>query len=273
MENIYFNTISTKKIIIEPKYLNDKLDDYIYNYLKFKIEGKCIKEGYVKADSLTIIKKSIGALLGSRFTGDITYQVAFSCDICNPMKGNIIECKVRFVNKLGLLCYNGPITIIVGKQFHTNLDDFNKIKEGDTIKIEIIATKFKLNDKEIQVVGKLYSEKSSLKKENKKIVSSDFTPLDSEIDELDNKNAYINNLEDNDGEEDDEEDEEDEDLEDAEEDMDEDIEEDMDEDYDSEGEDKKISIHDPESMNEEYNIDDIEMDDEEEEEDDYQEED
>ena len=146
MDNIYFNCILTKKIVVESKYLNENIDEHIIKYLKKKIENLCIDEGFVKEDSVKFLKKSIGMLLGSRFTGDITYEIGYTANICNPVIGNVIDCKVKFINKLGVLGNNGPITIIVGKQFHTNDDTLSKIKENDIIKVEVIAKKFYLKN-------------------------------------------------------------------------------------------------------------------------------
>lgn len=158
INNIYFNCVLNKKIVIQPKFLNENLDEYIYQYLKKNVEGKCLHEGYVKHDSIKIIKKSIGSISGNRFTGDITYNIIFTADLCNPVIGNIIECKVKFINKLGILANNDPIKVIVGKQFHINDNEMNKINENDIIKVQVIAKKFNLNEKEIRVVAKLYSE-------------------------------------------------------------------------------------------------------------------
>ena len=77
MDNIYFNSVLTKKIVVEAKYLNENIDEYINNYLKKKVEGKCIDEGHVQPDSIKILKKSVGMLLGSRFTGDVTYEIFY----------------------------------------------------------------------------------------------------------------------------------------------------------------------------------------------------
>ena len=201
MDNIYFNCILTKKIIVDSKYLNENIDTYIEEYLKSKVDGLCIDEGYIKPDTVKILKKSVGMLLGSRFTGDITYEIAYTADICNPVVGNIIECKVRFVNKLGILANNGPIKVIIGKQFHTNDDDINKINKNDIIKVEVIAKKFSLNDKEIKIVGKLWNEnENKSKKINKKdFISSDLTPIISDNDFIDQDDENdLNEIEDED---------------------------------------------------------------------------
>ena len=190
MDNIYFNSILTKKIIVESKYLNENIDEYIETYLKKKIEGLCINEGYIKTDSVKILKKSVGMLLGSKFTGDITYEVLYTADICNPVVGNIIDCNVKFINKLGILGNNGPITIIIGKQFHMNDEILSNIKENSLVKVEVIAKKFSLNDKEIKIIAKLWNEndKNDLKKSKKELISSDLTPIFSENEFIDNEN-------------------------------------------------------------------------------------
>jgi DNA-directed RNA polymerase subunit E'/Rpb7 len=185
MENIYFNNIVKKKIIVNPKHMGN-IDNYIESYLKTNYEGKCIAEGYVKPDTIKIVRRSIGAITGSRFSGDVTYIIEYSAEICNPVIGNVIECKVKNINKLGLLCNNGPVTVIVGKKFHDNLEDINKIKEGDSINVEIIARKIQLNKEEIQVVGKIFSNNtsttSSKKNVKKTMVNSDITSID--VDEI-----------------------------------------------------------------------------------------
>ena len=187
---IYFNNVLIKRICIKAKYLNEHIDDYIISYLKNNIEGKCIDEGYVAPDSIKVIKKSIGAILGSRFTGDVTYDIVYTANVCNPVTGNIIDCKVKFINKLGILGTNGPITITIPKQLHKN-SDFEHININDNIKIEVIAKKFSLNQKEIKIVAKLWNEnqnnndietdtkkiKSSITKKKDELISSDLTPI------------------------------------------------------------------------------------------------
>ena len=177
MDNIYFNCILTKKIIIKAEYLNENIEKYIEDTLKLKVEGICVDEGYVKPDTIKILKKSIGMLLGSRFTGDITYNIAYTAEICNPVIGNVIDCKVKFINKLGIMGHNGPITIIVGKQFCTDNNILNKISENDVIKVEVIAKKFSLNDKLIKIVAKLWYENGVKKNQKNDLVVSDLTPI------------------------------------------------------------------------------------------------
>jgi len=201
--NIYFNNVLKEKICVKSKYLNENFDDYIYQLLKNKVEGKCIDEGFIKPNSIKIIKKSVGKIVGSRFMGDVTYDVLYTADICNPVIGNIMLCKVKFISKLGILGNNGPISIIVSRQIMRN-NDFNKINIGDTIKVEVIKKKFALNDTEIKVAAKLYDENESKNnsfiKKKDEFISSDLTPImydENDYDELNSEQDNVNSDDEN----------------------------------------------------------------------------
>lgn len=155
LEDIYVECLLKEKIIIEAKNLNHKIDDYIHDYMKNRIENRCINEGFVQEDSINIVNKSVGIIKNSRFYGEVSYDILYKANICNPVPGNIIDCKVKFVNKLGLLGNNGPLVIIVGRQFHKNSEILDEINVDDIVKVKVIAKKFSINDKEIKVIAKL----------------------------------------------------------------------------------------------------------------------
>ena len=191
LENIFFSCIIKQKLIIQAKYLNSNINEYILKNLKNKFEGKCISDGYVQTDSIEIINKSIGFMVGSRFTGDVSYDILYKALICNPIINNVIECEVKFINKLGLLCSNGPITIIVGRQFHNNPNLLDTINVNDIIKISIIDKKFSLNDKVIEVTAKLYNDEQKI---SNNLIMGDITEIDSLSDEDSSSLDGINNI-------------------------------------------------------------------------------
>lgn len=202
MENIYFKSILKRRVVVDPKYLNENLDEYIQGYLKNKLEGKCIYEGYIKLDSIRLLKRSAGFLLGSRFTGDLTYEVAYTADLCNPSEGNIVECKAEIMNKTGILGHNGPLTILIGKELHDSSREFkeayDRIKVGDIVKVQVIGKMYSLQDKEIRIFGKLHGvdfkknkSKSNrreveeeVKKEEKKIIDEDNDEEEEDVDDV-----------------------------------------------------------------------------------------
>lgn len=154
-DDLFYELVLKERIIIEPKYLNNKINQTLVDRLKNKIEEKCISEGYVKKNSIEVIKKGLGLLKGSQFNGNINYELLYKAHICNPKVGSIIQAKVKFINKLGVLAKNGPLTIIVGRQFHSDPNIFDEINPDDVLDVEVIASKFSLDDKEIKIIAKL----------------------------------------------------------------------------------------------------------------------
>ncbi len=267
--NLYHQCVLTERMIIEAKFLNENLENYIFQNLTKRVEGKCINEGYVMKNSVSILKKSIGKITGSRFTGDITYDVAFTANVCNPEPASVIDCQVKGINKLGLKGKNGPMSIVVPKQFHSDLESFHKISVNDIVKVEVICKNVVLNESEIKVVGRLWSENNN--NNGKKLVQKrEFTSQVADISQsadgledienevyVDEGETFMNQTETMEGEDD-------EDSIDLETD---DFSEE-DEDYEDDEDVKNISM----KVKDEDNIleaDDIEMDDDDDDDDDY----
>ncbi len=181
IENIYFETLIVKKVIVEPKHLTTRIDEYILKYLKNEYEGKCVHEGYIQQNSIEIVKKSAGLLYGSHFTGEITYNVLFKAQVCNPVAGNEIEFVIASYNAMCVSGTLGPMQIIVPKEIHTDSDDLaklNKMKQGDKIRIEVLKSRFYPYSKEIRVIGKMISSGNKSVEEKKS--SAFITTLDDE---------------------------------------------------------------------------------------------
>ena len=181
MDSIYCTNILNEKIGILPSDLNTKkkITDIILNKLRNKIEGRCIKQGYVKKNSIKIINRSVGKIYDGHFTGDIVYKIKFSVEVCNPPEGQIINCIVHNINKMGILAGFGsnlresPLTILLPRHQHQDQDLFKDICIGDSISVEIIGKKFELHDDKIHIVASLINKneekKIKIKKKKKKI--------------------------------------------------------------------------------------------------------
>ena len=188
--NLYNEILLKESILISPDNFNNNINKFIEENLKNKIEEKCIAEGYVKKDSINIIKKSIGSIKGNQFNGYINYDLLYTALVCSPKNGTIIKCKVKLVNnKLGLLGNNGPLTIIVGKQLHNNPDLLDNINIDDIVEVKVIETKYSLNDKEIKILAKLSVDIDIIKKMN--------DDDEEKLNEIDNSGIDDSNLEPN----------------------------------------------------------------------------
>ena len=132
--------------------------------LKNKIEGKCIKQGYVKKNSLQVISRSAGKIYDGHFTGEIVYKIKYSVEVCNPPEGQILNCLVHNINKMGILANIGnnpkdsPLMILLPRHQHQEKDIFKDIVLGDSISVEIIGKKFELHDTKIHVVASLLNK-------------------------------------------------------------------------------------------------------------------
>ena len=154
-------------ISLKPNELTEYFENIILKKLKDKYENICSKYGYIKNNSIKIIKRSIGIIKSQHFNGNIAFDIVCIAEICNPIQGSIIKCKVKAKNSLGLLCEGGYegnkqiLEIIVPKisagiQSELNLDT---IAINQEIKIEVCGKKYQLYDKHISIIGRAIKNK------------------------------------------------------------------------------------------------------------------
>lgn len=144
---------------IELSYIDNTSDKDINSILLTKIQNKfgnkCNEMGYIFKDSIEIISRSIGNINTSHFNGDMYFNIKVRAEVCIPLEGNSIKCKVVGRNRIGVYALSNPIHIILTSAHHSdNIELFNTIDKDDLLEIEIITHKFKLNSEHIQVLGK-----------------------------------------------------------------------------------------------------------------------
>lgn len=161
MENIdlglFCTGAFTENVVLTVKDLRttNNIDDIILRILRNTIENRCIKHGFVQKDSVNIIKRSIGKINSSRLDGSLTYSVFYSANICNPSKNQIIKCKVKNINKMGILAESFPITCVIPRENITNEEQFSEIEKDSIVTVSIIGVRFDLYDKNITAIGKI----------------------------------------------------------------------------------------------------------------------
>ena len=153
-------------IILSPSEINKDFESTILTKLKLNYENICSKYGYIKKDTIKIIKRSVGQLKKEHFNANIYFDVICIAEICNPAQGSIIKCKVKAKNSLGILAEgyydNIPILQIIipkisaGIQSEINIDT---IAINDEINIEVCGKKYQLFDKHISIIGKAIKNK------------------------------------------------------------------------------------------------------------------
>jgi DNA-directed RNA polymerase subunit E'/Rpb7 len=147
---------------LSPSEMSINFEETILKKLKNNLENMCSRHGYIKNNSIKIIKRSIGQYKKQHFNGNIIFELQCIAEICNPAKGSIIKCRVKAKNDLGLLAEafyeNIPILEIVvpkisaGIQSEVNID---KINIGEEINIEVCGKRHQLFIKTISIIGKV----------------------------------------------------------------------------------------------------------------------
>ncbi len=258
---IKFNTT----IILVPSEITASFDSIIYEKVRHTLENCCSKHGYIKKDTIKIIKRSAGYFKESHLNGNIAYDLSCIAEICNPAQDSIIKCEIIAKNNLGLRAigmYEEMAILEVcipkitsGIQSEVNIDS---IKIGDHVNVKVCGKKFTLYDNMISIVGKIIKDKDDIV-QVQEIDDGNLSIDEEDMSEVDEANYEgIEIFNDEDEEEDDEEanykfnksksskhtggaglefeDDIDEEEDEDEEDLDEDEDDDVDEDY-SDGED------------------------------------
>jgi DNA-directed RNA polymerase subunit E'/Rpb7 len=167
MSNELFIPIKfTTTLYLKPHELNKDYYNKINKKLKDKLEGICSKHGYIKKDSIKIVKKSIGNIIKQHFNGNIYYNIQCIAEICNPVNGSVTKCKIKNKNSMGLLAQgfydNYPVLEIIIPKISAGIKsevDLDKINIGDEVFIEICGKKLVLYEKFISIIGRIIKSK------------------------------------------------------------------------------------------------------------------
>ena len=162
---IKFNTT----VILTPKELNKNYESTILSKIKSTLENNCSKHGFIKKDSIKVIKRTAGYFKEAHFNGNIAYDLSCIAEICNPTQDSVIKCVVKAKNNLGLRAIGtfeemSILEVIIpritsGIQSEVNIDDVNI---GDTVNVRVCGKKFTLYDKMISIVGKIIKDKEDV---------------------------------------------------------------------------------------------------------------
>ena len=176
-------------VILTPSEINNNFENLILDKLRINFESICSKYGYIKKNTIKIIKRSVGTLKKEHFNANVYFDVICIAEICNPAQGSIIKCKVKAKNSLGLLAEgyydNIPILQIIipkisaGIQSEINIETVNI---NDEIKIEVCGKKYQLFDKHISIIGRAIKNKNEFIK-NSIVNDDDDIILDNETDD------------------------------------------------------------------------------------------
>lgn len=174
-QSIFVKAILSDRITVSASYLHRGIKQEISGILKRNFEGKCSHHGYIKLNSIDVVHMSSGKIQDFSLNGAINYNVKFSADVCNPSVGSILEATVVNSNRFGIMaeCYTVvegarhpviEVVVVANQSSETSNElDIQKIRKGQTLRVEVLGKKFELNDKKLSVVGRILSKKANIK--------------------------------------------------------------------------------------------------------------
>ena len=166
--NYVVSQILTDKIDIKPSELNtSNIVELLVLKLKHKIGNKIYNNGYIIKNSITFIGKTIGRIINLNDINKIEYTIKYSVEMILPTVDDIIECYIDNKNKMGIIAYikkreiiedytgentirDSPLLIIIPNE---TIDNIEKYNIGTKIKINVLATRSKINNDKIQIIG------------------------------------------------------------------------------------------------------------------------
>lgn len=153
MESLFERRELSKKVNVHAKFIQNNIQSSLLGQLKIKFQGRCLAEGYLQRDSITIVKYSIGRC--NYLKGGVDYDVTFQADICLPHAGQVFKAPVSLRSKIGIHAELEPLRVLIPRDLHVGNDAFDKVEVGDQVEFEVVGTQFKQGDEDIIVIGKL----------------------------------------------------------------------------------------------------------------------
>jgi len=99
------------------------------------------------------------------FDGRTTYKIKYTCDVCNPVIGQIVQCKVGNIDKSQAICYidnpeTSPIEIFLCKHFnfHIGNAEFAALKENDIVNVKIAGSQWEYRDTQIKSIAQFINK-------------------------------------------------------------------------------------------------------------------
>lgn len=153
MDPLFERRNLAKKVHIYSKFLQSNMQVPILAQLKMNCEGRCLSEGFIQRNSITILSYSVGRT--NYVKGGVDYDVEFQADVCMPHPGQRFKAPVTLRSKVGIHAETPPVKILIPRDLHLGKEEFENVVVGDDIEFEVVGSQFKQGDSDIIIIGKL----------------------------------------------------------------------------------------------------------------------
>ena len=153
----YIRSALSMKVVLPIVEVGQNIKQNLERMIVSKTEGKCIVEGFVRPDSVSILTYSAGKVSA----GYVEFLTTFECMICRPVEGMLVKCVCNTITKAGIHAEvvdhkgNTPITVFMARDHHMNDHLFERAVENSNLIATIIGVRYELNDASICCIAKL----------------------------------------------------------------------------------------------------------------------
>lgn len=198
---MYSMSTLSDTVRLEASQLNSMYRECLLRSLRERYEGCCSRFGYIKNDSIEIVKVSAGTVRQSSLNGDVVFVVQFRANVFNPSVGSRVQARVHGENRFGILAAvhdadeEGQghddidncviMNIIVTKQstIESNAAALSVITYGSRVEVELVGKRYSLKDPCMSAVGRIVAaEDTSLVKGGAEEYGSEFVLANDEDD-------------------------------------------------------------------------------------------
>ena len=140
---------------------NSTIDDAILDKIQAKYENKITKYGYIKANSIEIIKRSPGTAMKEHFNSSFQFKAVCYALICNPSIDTIFEANIVSSNNAGFKAEvrddNAKVVIdIIIPRLTSGIKheyDIEDLSIGSDVSVKICRKRYHYNDNKIVIIG------------------------------------------------------------------------------------------------------------------------
>ena len=140
---------------------NSTIDDAILEKIQDKYENKITKYGYIKENSIEIIKRSPGTAMKEHFNSSFQFKAVCYALICNPSIDTILETTIVSSNNAGFKAEvkddNDKVIIdIIIPRLTSGIKheyDIEDLSVGSDVSVKICRKRYHYNDNKIVIIG------------------------------------------------------------------------------------------------------------------------
>ena len=150
--HLYVSNLVVETVSVKFEHCGRDMEKYFLLYARDNLEGRCIKEGYVRPETTKVVTYSSGGIHGTL----IEYRVLFLVQVCHPYEGMRLTCTVESISKIGIRAVvrkgANPIVVYLTRELNPSIymEDYEL---EQVIEVTVLGHRFELRDPFISALG------------------------------------------------------------------------------------------------------------------------